>query len=1038
MSLLCLPLLIAAALQLGAGEPALHAIAVSADGELSQLTREQLHGDASLPDADHYWVWNDESAATKLSREKLAAVVSGSEPIEPARRCVLRFSPWRKEIDAGLVRVAPVEMWAEVPEGLIPTFTLPKSPPFTVPVPLRESVRLRVSMNGEGSSWIDVPARASEISVPLSRTRDHTLKVVDDDGHSIADVQLSILANQSRDERYLARLVGGDDGVVAMHAFPLHADFGLVVSQKSHASFTLHGSVGQLPDRVTLPKGAILKGLLVDGEKKPVAGASVVVEAWISDNASALFRKESRSDEHGKWRIDQVPMRRAVLVVRHVGFATTRTELEVDHPAVDLGRQILSPGVEVTLKAVDDRGQPIADATVQLEGDEIDLTTDRKGLCSLRGVDALAELRGRVAASGHLDTKFSLRPPFDRPVFEVVVPRGFEVAGRFVDADSVPIDDGRVRVQTGNSYRVEELESKGRFRLTLAPGVDHELTFISPGTGQTLLRVSQGSAGERRDLGDVRPVPGGTVRGRLVSVEQPDGIAGATIWTPRPAGAGALLAWLDGNIASARCDDTGSFELRGVPYAPLTLRADAPGYARRFIDLTLVADQPPADLGVVTLERGVDLEVLAAGAPDGAIATLDLRGEWLDLDMLTSQLSEGVARFDAVGPGEVIVTVKSGRDVVCESRITIPADVRSYRADCQAETTTVDGRVTLGGRPAGAGTITFASAVAVGPAAIISSVSPSGSVRQETYGTGSPSRTASVDALGEFRLTGMRAGEWRATWQAEGSGPSPPRSVTIPDVRTIEVTLDFPAGGISGRVVDVDRNPVPRARVLELDGGAAALAGPDGTFRLGGLAPGRIRLQARLGERESDIVETIVEPDRDGAVELVLRNGGANELRVRILDASGQPAAGAMLFVDGFGSYLRIVTADGEGLATTTFSTAFPSSVRLAAFHRGGWFLTGAMRGDDARNGYVARLEPQGTVRVTLDDGGPLPVRITAPGGWELGNLLVTLGLRPNVAKATPLVLQVPQGEYEITAGTLAKRARVESGRDTVVAFEAP
>lgn len=284
----------------------------------------------------------------------------------------------------------------------------------------------------------------------------------------------------------------------------------------------------------------------------------------------------------------------------------------------------------------------------------------------------------------------------------------------------------------------------------------------------------------------------------------------------------------------------------------------------------------------------------------------------------------------------------------------------------------------------------------------------------------------------------MRAGEWKATWQAEGAGPSPPRSVTIPDVRTLEVTLDFPAGAISGRVVDADRNPVPRARVLELDGGAAALAGPDGTFRLGGIAPGRTRLQARLGERESDIVETIVEPDRDGAAELVLRDGGANELRVRILDVSGQPAAGAMLFIDGFGSYLRIVTADGEGFATTSFSTAFPSSVRLAAFHRGGWFLTGAMSGDAARNGYLARLEPQGTVRVTLDEGGPLPVRITAPGGWELGSLLTTLGLRPNVAKATPLVLQLPKGEYELTAGTRSKHARVESGRDTVVAIDAP
>ncbi|HEY0839437.1 MAG TPA: carboxypeptidase regulatory-like domain-containing protein, partial [Vulgatibacter sp.] len=113
-------------------------------------------------------------------------------------------------------------------------------------------------------------------------------------------------------------------------------------------------------------------------------------------------------------------------------------------------------------------------------------------------------------------------------------------------------------------------------------------------------------------------------------------------------------------------------------------------------------------------------------------------------------------------------------------------------------------------------------------------------------------------------------------------------------------------GYLQGTVIGVDGGPAPGSEVRVLDGEATvatAIAGTDGSFRLGPLRPGDLLLVARSGSLASEPVGPIpLAPGEElGGIALHLVPGGS--LAGTILDAgTGEPIAGAVASAAGLTS----------------------------------------------------------------------------------------------------------------------------------------
>ena len=285
-----------------------------------------------------------------------------------------------------------------------------------------------------------------------------------------------------------------------------------------------------------------------------------------------------------------------------------------------------------------------------------------------------------------------------------------------------------------------------------------------------------------------------------------------------------------------------------------------------------------------------------------------------------------------------------------------------------------------------------------------------------------------TDSEGLFRLRGLQPGE-RVTLYVQHSEYLPlTLTLRATGERLPEIVLRRGAE-ISGRVVDGQGEPVHGAVVRLLreagpgqPGGESASTDASGRFHLKSVEPGRGRLIANTVEDDfaesGEVVFAAGEELKD--VVITLRRGVGVTVEGRVLDARGQPAAGAEVSVVNLPPLpqLRHATTDEKG------------QFRLKGVLPGIATVSAVRPGDLAQARRQVSIQPgRNEVELVLESSGhPVSGRVVDEAGEPLPGMPVWLDGAASTRKATSaadgsfMLANLPDGSYKVHSWSESER----------------
>ncbi|MEO8505235.1 MAG: carboxypeptidase-like regulatory domain-containing protein [Acidobacteriota bacterium] len=1011
-------------------ESALQVVGIPVEGAPTAWTAP-LESLKSAAGFDAVWIWSDVAAPRRFS------IAAGEESWRAVSRDELTIAVQARsggrKLAALSVLAAPVEMWDEVPESLLPTKPMDASGRATVPcAKAGDRWRIRLVERATGSWWRDVVC-GSRPDVELALAAPRTVQVLDAQGKSWAAASATVMTAQTTG-RVLAQLRAGNDGVLHFAQVPDESRMTLLVGAQGAIPRLIEAKPTELPEAVRLESGTRLSGRIVDVAHRGVADVSVAVESML--DAGVLFRRVATTAPDGRWTLPAVPRRDLAVTASKEGFARFRQSLTPKNAVEDAGAWTLQVERTVEIRVVDDRETPVAAAALSADPD-VNGKTDPRGVARLRGLTPGESVALKVSKPGYITARAQI-PATVPPGWRVVLARAFVVKGRYVEASGAPLE-GKVQTWVASASNDEAIGADGRFSVELAPDVEAELLLLSPRARERRIPLPAGKSGEIKDLGDVVAAKGLRAIGSLVDCRSSQPVVGARVWTLRSGTGGPALAALLGNTIETRSNGRGVFELSGLAGQEPAIEISAQGLApRRFAVAPGEDPEAPVDLGVIDLCPGPTLRVNVDRAEsDGARVEVEGSGALPGSQGAVGWVHGKVGEVANVPVGRVTVSVHQGDRDLCVLAAVIPEGVREPEVDCPP-VLRLEGEVTVGRQPAGPGHLVWQAPGNGGPGAILTQTSSGGARGQQTFGGPRPPTTVAVDSGGAFATEDLRSGSWDVSWAPDDGPPLASIQVPLPAVAEYHVRLDFPAFTIAGRVVDREGQGVSNARVEDVGRRAFGWTAADGSFRLEGLGPGRYTIRASLRDLSSEPATVDLGPD--GAPEplrLVLDDQSRRVVEVEVVGPDGSPAADAFVFLQLDDASVRLVTADGSGRARFTLVKPFPKIVRAADHTLGGWSL-GEWQALTADSPPLAIGGGAGGTLSILGAANGIPLTIESAKGWRLDQLLLQMGIPAVPSEPAPaIVAGVPAGRYILRLGAQQRVVAVEAGGVTSVTFDA-
>lgn len=536
-----------------------------------------------------------------------------------------------------------------------------------------------------------------------------------------------------------------------------------------------------------------LEGQVIDGDAKPVAGATITIDTRPSRTAV--------SESDGSFVFEGLTGRAYDLVATAgelVGGPVTVQLTERTEPVIL--RLAAGASVDVTVTRARDRA-PAAGARVELHGlVERDAAADSAGLATLRGVPpgwyaVVASATGLAPSTtfAHVTTgTTSVR-------LELVAGAG--VAGIVIDPNGTPIAGAKVRYEGASDWTQGSADSiktgaDGRFQIAAmaAGSYRFEARHDEHAAGVTETVVLDGST-PREDL-TIRLRAGATIEGVVVDAKRAP-VAWARVRV-REETAGLPMQ----RTRQATADAQGKFRIAGLPRTGVhavalgeqstskTARVDLAATAAARIELVLDVEGLIAGHVLDGTGEPVQGAQVWAHAEIGGADDAHLRGE-------QAALTDGAGAFSFHGLAPGIYTLFTQPPGASPDY-----DTLLLRPEVKAKVGDRDVRVVLPGDGSVTGKVVFADGKPV--TLFVASLGGWGSARS----------VATKD--GTFVLRDLPPREYRITIRGTGFAEKSVDPIKLEPGKTVDlgtITVQ-PGRSISGRVVDPDGKPIAGATVL--------------------------------------------------------------------------------------------------------------------------------------------------------------------------------------------------------------------------------
>ncbi len=510
----------------------------------------------------------------------------------------------------------------------------------------------------------------------------------------------------------------------------------------------------------------------------------------------------------------------------------------------------------------------------------------------------------------------------DLDVGELVVPAASWIEGRVVDELGAPVAGAEISAfeQSYGPSRPENHDlarwlmttksaADGRFRLdSLWPG---EATYLVTRDGFTPLFVPLVlPESDGLDAGDLRLSRGGAIRGQVIDADGAplEGVSVVGRVTEMHAPLSGLdtvyaethmLIWTSGYRPSKAVTDAhGAFALTGLDrdgyvvlftldgYEPARLRGVAVGTG---LPPQVLQREATALVEVVDYETG---ERVAGVTATGRRRIGKTPGDW-DWPVAVLVGAEAAAAAGESGPSDGLVLLRhigpAFNDVVVSAEgyasdgfvvKGVPAPETTRRTVRLRRESSLSGRVVdLGGH-------------GVPDATVLLTAPP-------TLRVGQKGREVVTDEDGRYTLAGLREGSWVLGVSADGFLPAEEREVGIAHskARELDDLVLRRGGAITGTVLDEHGVAVVGFFVTATPGDpdhvqrVRARTDATGRFEMPGLEAGSWTLTAASG------CEAAVELLVGGEVDVTLHQRPPSSVRGRVVDAAGEPIAGAKVLL---------------------------------------------------------------------------------------------------------------------------------------------
>jgi 5-hydroxyisourate hydrolase-like protein (transthyretin family) len=656
------------------------------------------------------------------------------------------------------------------------------------------------------------------------------------------------------------------------------------------------------------------------------------------------------------------------------------------------------------------RREPLPGAVVWWGGDEGHWTSsDPRGGYSLPANSLGVEMMMLAAAPGYQRTWIQVGAGAPAPTLALLPAAA--VAGTVVDEAGGVVAGAELTLRierpprslqrrlTVETRRSAVSSAAGRFRFAgLAPDFSYRLTAKATGYAPAELAVSDlepyASRGGLRLVlqrgrrawgrvvdGDGAPVPGATVRFEPASPQGPDRIRRLFRGSEEPAFAGAA-------------DETGRFEVAGLPAGRFDLTARAPGFAAGVVPgIEIPEGAGSVEVGTVELAPGVAVEGRVVDRRGQPLAGVEVRAQagdpsgmmWAFLATRSGPPQAVTAadgwfsvadrrrgeKVDLVfnGPGHA-ATRLPGVEVPPEAPLEVVLDPLS----------TISGRLLdPKGDPIAGGWV------------IASIVRRSGSgASASTVFASMPGGSAPSDDEGGFVLSGIEPGSVKLDAQAPGRQPATLGEVEVApgqDLEGVEIVLP-PAAAVAGTVVGPDGQPAVGVEVQQVSERgdersffAESFTDGDGRYRLDGVAPGARRFMASDEDHPHKVAELEVAP---GENRLDFQLEGGWEVSGRVVDEGGAPLAGiaVTLYSTGTWSYHPAVSGPDGAFAVAGL---VDGTYRLRAGQEG-YFQV------DADQQVTVAGAPVAGVEVRMGTGGAITGHLLGLSFDDLARVAISAG----------------------------------------------